>query len=240
MKAAKIFCALTVLFSLTAVSCSDDDDNDTALELNTTKVSLHQDDTKQMTVKDNRSVTWTVDDDFVARVDEDGLLTAQYVGETRVKATDSKGKSATASVVVNPRYNTYKEPCVEWGASKSAVLAYDTREVSSEDETSVILTGGSDAAELVSYTFDETGLKGAVVIVKTSYSAEMVKFLGERYKYLGEDNDIFMFSNKDVAVGMKVQSYKYLAIAYIPNTTNKSLSLTQAELLMSAFPAFDE
>ena len=129
---------------------------------------------------------------------------------------------------------------MEWGASKSAVLAYDTREVSSEDETSVILTGGSDAAELVSYTFDETGLKGAVVIVKTSYSAEMVKFLGERYKYLGEDNDIFMFSNKDVAVGMKVQNYKYLAIVYIPNTTNKSLSLTQADVLLSALPALDE
>lgn len=240
MKAAKIFCALTVLFSLTAVSCSDDDDNDTALELNTTKVSLHQDDTKQMTVKDNRSVTWTVEDDFVAKVDADGLLTAMFVGETRVKATDSKGKSAYASVIVNPRYNTYKEPYVGWGASRSEVLSHDTREVSSESETLVVLDGGSDAAELVSYGFGETGLEAAIVIVKTSYSAEIVKFLGERYMPLGANDEVAMFSNDKVLVGVKVQNYKYLMITYIPNTINKFLSLEQAGKLMSATPALDE
>lgn len=240
MKAAKIFCALTVLFSLTAVSCSDDDDNDTALELNTTKVSLYQDGTKQMSVKDNRSVTWTVDDDFVAKVDDDGLLTALFVGETRVKATDSKGKSAYASVIVNPRYNTYKEPYVEWGASRSEVLSHDTREVSSEDETLVVLNGGSDAAELVSYGFGESGLEAVIVIVKTSYSAEIMKFLGERYQPLGVSDEIYMFTNGKVVVGLKVQTYKYLMLTYIPYTANKSLSLTQADLLMSAIPALDE
>lgn len=240
MKAAKIFCALTVLFSLTAVSCSDDDDNDTALELNTTKVSLYQDGTKQMSVKDNRSVTWTVDDDFVAKVDDDGLLTALFVGETRVKATDSKGKSAYASVIVNPRYNTYKEPYVEWGASRSEVLSHDTREVSSEDETLVVLNGGSDAAELVSYGFGESGLEAVIVIVKTSYSAEIVKFLGERYRPVGANDEIVMFSNDNVIVGVKVQNYKYLLITYIPNTTNKSISLGQAGKLMPEFSALDE
>lgn len=240
MKAAKIFCALTVLLSLAASSCSDDDDNDAPLELNTTKVSLYQDGTKQMSVKDNRSVTWTVDDDYVAKVDADGLLTAMFVGETRVKATDSKGKTAYASVVVNPQYNTYKEPYVGWGASKSEVLSHDTREVSSESETLVVLDGGSDAAELVSYGFGESGLEAVIVIVKTSYSAEIVKFLGERYRPVGANDEIVMFSNDNVLVGVKVQNYKYLLITYIPNTTNKSLSLEQAGKLMPDFPALDE
>ena len=91
MKTAKIFYAMCAMCAFSFVSCSDDDDDDSSFKLTPESVSFNQGDNQQMAADDGRALTWSVDDEFVATIDDDGLLTGCHVGETNIVAVDSKG-----------------------------------------------------------------------------------------------------------------------------------------------------
>lgn len=75
MKTAKIFYAMCAMCAFSFVSCSDDDDDDSSFKLTPESVSFNQGDNQQMAADDGRTLTWSVDDEFVATIDDDGLLT---------------------------------------------------------------------------------------------------------------------------------------------------------------------
>lgn len=92
-----------------------------------------------MAADDGRALTWSVDDEFVATIDDDGLLTGCHVGEANIVAVDSKGGKACAKVVVEPKYNLYTEPCIQWGDTKDQVKGLDKRELLKEDDNTILL-----------------------------------------------------------------------------------------------------
>lgn len=122
MKTTKTLLALLALTSLTFTACSDDDDDDDqSLSITPSYVTFYFKELQQLTASDNTAVSWTTDDDFVATVDADGLLTAAHVGTTLAKATDSRNRTVSIPVTVNPKYTTYADPYLNWGASASEV-----------------------------------------------------------------------------------------------------------------------
>ena len=55
---------------------------------------------------DNRSVTWTSDKPNIASVDENGKVTSHAIGEATITCTTNDGgKTAQATVIVNPAHN---------------------------------------------------------------------------------------------------------------------------------------
>ena len=81
----------------------------------------------------NGDCTWKSNDPLIAEVDDNGNVTANRIGETMIWANDEFCK-----VIVTPKYNTYMEPCMEWGTSKSIVKSFmNGFEFVGEDDNSI-------------------------------------------------------------------------------------------------------
>ena len=78
---------------------------DKQLVLEQTSVTLHQNET--FSIKSNgRHVYYESHDAFVAMADEEGVVKANYVGETVIDVIADEGK-AEFKVTVAPKYNTF-------------------------------------------------------------------------------------------------------------------------------------
>ena len=65
---------MSVFVCLFFVSCSkDDDETDTQVVISPSSISLYYEDTKQLTA--NNATKWDAEDEFVAEVDNNGLVT---------------------------------------------------------------------------------------------------------------------------------------------------------------------
>ncbi|MGN0028245.1 MAG: Ig-like domain-containing protein [Marinilabiliaceae bacterium] len=235
MKTISSIYALLALSVMSFSACSDDDgDDEKSFTVNPSSVTFRHGDEVQLEASDNTQVTWSVLDDYYAKIDDSGKLTALHVGATAVKATDSQGKFVSVPVAVVPEYLTYTEPYLNWGASKSEVKGKETRNLDSEDDASLIFTADDDI--VVVYMFEDGALSGAAISVKPSNLKDVIGFLGERYWYLGYKDKFYVFTDKkSVSVGAKLTSLTKYLITYVPYTaSNKSLSLDEFEL-----PAFD-
>ena len=111
---------------------------------------------------DNRTVTWTSDNEEVATVDENGLVTAVSVGEANITATavDGSGVTATCKVTVTPKLVTSvildeSELTIEKNFTEQL-----TATVAPDDADNLSLTWTSDNEEVA--TVDENGLVTAV------------------------------------------------------------------------------
>ena len=111
---------------------------------------------------DNRTVSWTSDNEEVATVDENGLVTAVSAGEANITATavDGSGVTATCKVTVTPKLVTSvildeSELTIEKNFTEQL-----TATVAPDDADNLSLTWTSDNEEVA--TVDENGLVTAV------------------------------------------------------------------------------
>ena len=79
---------------------------------------------------------WTSDNQLIASV-SNGIVTAERVGETTIR-----NGSKSFKVTVTGKYNTFKEPCLKWGASKSTVKSFMSGyTMQSEDDENIFYKG---------------------------------------------------------------------------------------------------
>ncbi len=145
---------------------------------------------------------WTSDNEFIASV-ENGVVTAERVGETII----SNGYDSF-KVRVKGYYDTYVEPCVDWGASKSAVKKIMSGyTILDEDEESLFYD--SKYKEFCTYyIFKNRKLYLSSVVFDTSDvdDDELLSFLDERYVYLGYDDEGYYYISPDLETGVALSS----------------------------------
>lgn len=208
---------LTALFTFSG--CSDDEEG--GISLNESEITLYSDDTEQLEANDN--VDWMSESEFVASVDANGLVTGNHVGTTNIIASNGSGTSK-CTVEIIPRFNTFEEPVLDFGATKEEVKSKESRTILSETEEGLVYIGENNALDMVAYLFENGRLRSAGAAVSFAYTSELTSFLIERYQVVGEENDIYMFINNDVdkfdmIVSLSVES-DYLLVAYGPYSTD--------------------
>ncbi len=215
--------SFAVVFIL--ASCSDGDDE--KFSINKNKLTLHYEETEQLTASE--SAEWISENDFVAGVSSDGLVEGGHVGKTNIVATSTAGGSAVCEVEITPVYSTYIEPFLEFGASKETVKSKETRDLYKEESTSLIFEGENSLVRLVLYSFDDSGkLKDAGVVLSLACASEATKFLIERYLPIGENDGVYVFINGNsknytMGVGLSVQK-SFILITYVPLSSTSSKS----------------
>ncbi len=215
--------SFAVVFIL--ASCSDGDDE--KFSINKNKLTLHYEETEQLTASE--SAEWISENDFVAGVSSDGLVEGGHVGKTNIVATSAAGGSAVCEVEITPVYSTYIEPFLEFGASKETVKSKETRDLYKEKSTSLIFEGENSLVDLILYTFDDSGkLKGAAIGLSLISASETMKFLIERYQPIGKNDETFIFINGNsknytMKVGLDVLQ-SYILVAYVPASSTSSKS----------------
>ena len=160
---------------LVFTACGSDDEPDN-IKLSKTTYSMYHEDAQTIEGTNVADIVWESDNEFVATV-KNGTITGQYVGKTSVKSVT---KNLTFTVDVKPKYNTYEEPYLEWGASKSTVKAkYGTPK--SEDTNSLLYETSNANAPIMLYMFENGKMTTCGVVCKISTAYQLGDFLVERY-----------------------------------------------------------
>lgn len=210
--------ALTGILLVFATGCQKES---TPLTVSPDAITLYTDGTKQISASPSEGVSYKVNDEFYAKADENGLVTAKKVGKTDITVSSSNGVK-TIPVTVLPKYTLYEDLTPYIGASVSTI----TNKFGSGYTTSQN-TDGSTTYTYKNYNMYTAGLgfkitngkcDSAIVAASTTYTSMLSDYLIERYYVVGMQNDIFFFLDHDkkVAIAFTVYSYSTLSVMYYP------------------------
>ena len=225
----KVVLLFAVLMGVFA-GCSNDKEPD-LISLNETSKTLSYKDEYQIEAKSNSKITYLSENKYHAEVSESGFVKANRIGETNILVSNSED-SKSVKITVKPKYNTYTEPDVKFGDTKSSIITKFGNDYV-ETSNGIAYANYSNAAPIVMFLFDDDNkLDDYAVMVKTVYSSDLVDFLLERYLAIAESDGIFMFINglnintATTAIGLSLYDISYWMVMYIPNTPNvRSASL---------------
>ena len=152
----------------------------TSITLNTEQLTMEYGTKEQLTATvapddaDNTTVTWTSDNEDVATVDENGLVTAVSVGEANITATavDGSGVTATCKVTVTPKLVTSVTLNKNELTIEKSFTAQLAATVAPDDADDLGLIWTSDNEEVA--TVDENGLVTAVSVGEANITATAV------------------------------------------------------------------
>ena len=152
----------------------------TSITLNAEQLTMEYGTKEQLTATvapddaDNLGLTWTSDNEEVATVDENGLVTAVSVGEANITATavDGSGVTATCKVTVTPKLVTSVILDESELTIKKSFTTQLAATVAPDDADDLGLIWTSDNEEVA--TVDENGLVTAVSAGEANITATAV------------------------------------------------------------------
>lgn len=209
-------------------SCSSNDDS--PISLQEKEVSLKVNGTQQLKATGNVS-KWSSENDFIVSVSENGIVTANHVGETRIMAQGSNG-SAFCNVSVKPQYTYYVEPLCKEGITIEDIKKFEKRKLHTESSDGLFYDGENSTVSAVAYKFDTNGKLNFVMLMlphhySTTLASQLINFLLERYNPVADFNGIYSFidanklnlANKIVYMEVSPKGYnEYICITYKVNT----------------------
>lgn len=231
---------LLSLVTLMMVGCGNDDE--AKLTLDSGKISLYSDDTEKITASEK--VTWNSDNEFVATISKDGVVTGEHIGKAVITATSNNGE-AICEIEVKAKYSTFTEPVLEFGASKSTIKSKEKRTLLTEDATSLSFKSDKSPVQGVIYLFENGKMKSVGVFVNLSSSRETTNFLLERYMPVatGTRNVVGIMLNNlpdlatmSVAIGVEPE---YALVGYMPYSRNKTRSITEGDMMKKLKELFE-
>ena len=242
--------ALTLATAPILSSCSDDEDDPTALSFasGTGNIKIYHEGTKQIELSNATSPEFTTNDSFVCSVDDNGLVTGNYVGKTQVTVTDGT-TTIDADVEVEARYELpyeeYFRKSIPWGSSLSKAVSVLGTDYTTDDSKYYFWNKDDDGCQICMAVTDGKieGMSFAIMSSCIDDGTEFADALLERYKptYSLSSSKKYYFSYTgnemdEMAVLLGLGSSKYAIVAYTVASKNKSLSLNDenaTDLLLS-------
>jgi len=212
---------LLFVLVLALASCSKDDDGD-SITVDQTSLEMYSLDTHQITTNQS-SPTYTSENEYIAKVSVNGLITARHIGETYI---DINGKRKVA-VTIDAKYSLY-EPLHDATLTKSQVISKRGTPYSQKDTTLIYLEPNKETyAEM--YTFSSsTGKLESSAIVYTTYRFLAFNYaLMERYEPITYDEDKYYFYYADALKASDVRlivvtdlyNLNYCITMYVPKVS---------------------
>ena len=196
-------------------------------------VRLYHEESHQIDAESKSIISYRSDKDYHATVNEQGLVTANYVGKTNVVLTNESGDVANVEVDVIPVSNLYPEPNLSFGETEYSVFSkYGMPDVVDDDY--YFYADYSPNAPFMLVSFDDGMVDTYSVLVNASTNVEELEtFLDERYKYLFSTEENIFYMNAlsvldatmSVGVGVMTFGYEvYILVVYMDGETYKSTS----------------
>lgn len=163
----------------------------TPVTISPTTVTMFYDDTKQLSAP--RATSWSSSNDFVAAVDENGLVKARHIGTTEITASRGKSK-AVCSVTIKPMYSLHDNLNLSWGVSRDVIKTIETHKLDEEtSEGNLVYDYSFDSNKCYAiYGFKENKLVSVLVMMPFTKALLLQTgyYLLERYQpyyYKGYD-----------------------------------------------------
>lgn len=192
------------------------------ITLDTTEATLHSGETFQIVAVCESPITYTSENEYFATVSEEGLVTANFVGNTTI-TLESESDSQTFEVTIEPVSDLYPEPEIEIGESKDAIIER-FGDPSDEDEEIIVYYGFAESSFMLMVAFDDDNLvQYYAVVMEIGYIEELETFLSERYMFVNEQDGVKVYINAldvndaTLIVGSQVVEDSFVMAVYMGN-----------------------
>lgn len=237
MKKLKSYLELVILASLLMLSfTSCETEASHQISLSVTQKTLHYQDEFQIKATPSQNINYIVEDNYHASVSASGLVTAKYVGKTRIFLRHAS-EEKIFNLTVAPVYYTYPEPEVKFGQTKESIISAFGNDYT-ELESAIGYSNYSSAAPDLLFLFDGNDkLTSYTVMVKTAYATVLADFLMERYPLASSDYDVFYFLNglstatTTMQITLKLYNTSYWMVVYSPYTSSNSLQSAETQTI---------
>lgn len=179
---------LLCLTSICFTACGGDDSNDSpsTLTVNPGAISLSYEETKQLSSAG--ATSWFSENEFVATVDNTGLVKGGHVGTTNVFASNGNAMGKCA-VTIAPKHDLYDTPIIEWGVSMNTIRSKEAQELLSSSSTTSLIYDYSKNGHtaVLLYGFENNQLNFVSVMMNLSDYTNAGDYLMERYQPISAD-----------------------------------------------------
>ena len=174
-------------------------------------------------------LTYKSEDNYHAKVDEKGLVTAKYIGETNIVVSNSEN-SKKVKITVEPEYDICEDLCPYLGKTKSQILSKFGDNDISNNEKYITYEDYTSYVHYLTFRIENDVVIGIAISVNKSYWSILEGYLKERYVFAGKNDGIDViykyFDNTDEAkikTMILVTGYDdtYLAVTYHPYKSSK-------------------
>lgn len=230
-----VLTSLVIGLIISLSSCSKNEDpkpnpEPATYAINNSTVSINYDKEHQFVVKlgtgavNATTFTWTSSDPTIGTISTSGLFKGKKIGTTIIKA-EGNGTTLTSQVTISPYSTLFKEPVIDFGASIASIKGKETRKFGEQFEQTLYYEGENTKVRFVAYNFEANKLisAGAFFQNTTAVVEELAKFYSERYTFLGEEENIFLFSAGKYLIGIGQSKELGTFAIYVPNTDSNTL-----------------
>lgn len=207
----RIYFILSLLYLATLFTSCKDDEKDGFI-ISPKEMNLVAGETK--TIKVNGGVSgydFISGNQYIASVENDGVITALRVGQTDIRVRDKNNSTAKCRVKVTGKNKMYIEPCMKFESGISQVKSFEKRTLKREDSETLYYSGENPMVYEISYSFINNKLIGSSVLIPgNKTNAELLgRFIAERYIIIKiEDSNIYFISVDQKIIGGITAGYK--------------------------------
>lgn len=193
----KLALMLVMALPFVFASCGDDKE-EVNVTLDQTSVDINFGGTATVKASEKGCV-WSSSNDFVATVDNNGVIKAEHAGTATITASKD-GSTATCEVTVKATNNNFNLPILDWGATMATVKSKVTGlTLAREDATTLVYTTNGEFPIYV-YGFANDALKASTLSVSEEMDddktgLDLYGFLAQRYALVSEDETSYTFAD---------------------------------------------
>lgn len=219
---------LILLLSLALLSSCDKERLTKNIDLETRKIELYHNETKNIVAKSKLPIDYNSLNGFHAEVDNNGMVKGMYVGETRIKVSNTSDEKFV-DVKVKPRHYLYNEPDVSFGENKSSIIAKCGNPDNESDGGLTYLYEWASVNYVVLYLLDDNdNLYAYSVMIPSEYHSRLTDFISERYKFIYYSNSRYYYinsldyDNATKVVATSQYNASYWTVLYMKKPQDKS------------------
>ena len=216
--------ALAIIALATLASC-----NNGKIKIKNDSLSMYHLEEEQIIAESKMPISYTSENEFNASVDDEGLVTAHCIGETKIKlSTDDDVKYV--DVKVKPKHNLYIIPDISFGENRESVIS-KLGEPDSENSNGVISYNNYCLVGItMMISFENGKMDSFAFVIPSSYYSRLTDFLAERYMTVGTSNGVIYLvdaispSSATYYIGVSYYSGNYVVLYMDPTTKDRNTS----------------
>lgn len=164
-------------------------------------------------------INYSTDNEYIADIDQKGLISAYIAGETFVYANDLACK-----VIVNPRYTYFLDPSTDWNASRTTIQDYMKDFDMEYDEENAIETyypkTENQYVESYMYIYENEKMVSAAIGVYNEKMEEIAAHIMDRYIVINMDQQsgsvMFIDPTETTSAILMPISNEFSMFVYVP------------------------
>ena len=151
---------------------------------------------------DAPSFRWSSSDPLIASVSDDGKVDLLRVGSCIIKVETTDGRlNALCAVIVSAKNNGWREPVLEFGATREHIRTTETRGynalMSALSSEIAVFNGENAKIQYCVYYFESDKMAVSLLVINSSNATEAEQYYNERYVFISEDAGVRSYISLD-------------------------------------------